>query len=192
MNKMYKDPEVIYELYWGWEISQPEIGEVFGVSQGAIKYWMDVWGIPTRTRAESNRGKSRSEETKKKMSEAHFNPDSYNAEQYGSEVYWRKQREKALERDGYECQLCSTTNQEHKKNHTDNHGLHGHHIIPREEFDFIDDGERDWDEIKKCHRIENVVMLCASCHKGRVEADPQDFTEYHDTRKEEVPTAIDW
>jgi 5-methylcytosine-specific restriction endonuclease McrA len=69
---------------------------------------------------------------------------------YGSN--WSEQREKALERDGWECRDCGTTNEEHLDR--DGQGLHVHHLTKRRKFD-------DYEE---ANRLENLVTLCRDCH----------------------------
>ena len=65
---------------------------------------------------------------------------------------WYLQRKKALKRDSYICQNCSTTRSEHQTEFgTD---LHVHHITPAKEFD--DPEERN--------ALQNLVTLCADCH----------------------------
>lgn len=61
---------------------------------------------------------------------------------------WQQIREKVLKRDGYECQFCGKTDEEHRQE-TDR-GLDVHHIIPQS------DGGED--------RMRNLAALCRSCH----------------------------
>lgn len=57
---------------------------------------------------------------------------------------WKVVRDSAKERDGYECQLCGSSEM-----------LDVHHIKPVREFeDYMD-----------AHTIDNVVTLCRSCHR---------------------------
>jgi len=67
---------------------------------------------------------------------------------------WREQREKALERDDFECRKCG-----------DEESLQVHHRKPRYTY-------RDSDvlEIEESNRLHNLVTLCKTCHWG-VEAD---------------------
>lgn len=62
-------------------------------------------------------------------------------------------REKALERDDYQCQGCGMANEEH----IDQYGaeLHVHHIQPVTTFDVVSDA----------HNVENLVALCLQCHR---------------------------
>ena len=83
------------------------------------------------------------------------------------EENWRQIREKVLERDGYACRFCGTTNEEHLEE-TDR-GLDVHHIIPQK------DGGAD--------TMRNLAALCRSCHRtmeslhgqamGELEADAE-------------------
>jgi PAS domain-containing protein len=65
------------------------------------------------------------------------------------EQNWRQIREKVLERDGYACRFCGTTNEEHLE--VTDRGLDVHHIIPRS------DGGED--------TMRNLAALCRSCHR---------------------------
>lgn len=62
-------------------------------------------------------------------------------------------RETVRERDGFECQYCGLTQQEHLEQYGTR--LHVHHIIPRKQFD----------NPRLSHRKENLVSLCHPCHK---------------------------
>ena len=65
---------------------------------------------------------------------------------------WSEQREKALERDFYQCRVCRIPNREHKRKY--NTGLNVHHQTPRRYFD--DD--------RKANRLRNLITLCCRCH----------------------------
>lgn len=60
---------------------------------------------------------------------------------------WGKARRKALERDGHTCQNCG-------KCRGEVNWLDVHHIIPRREFEDVQDS----------HELSNLVVLCRSCH----------------------------
>lgn len=62
---------------------------------------------------------------------------------------WQQAREDTLDRDGYECQFCGMTNDEHQAKH--DQGLHAHHILKDRE------GGRDVPE--------NLITVCKSCHE---------------------------
>jgi len=49
----YKDPETLRRLYWDEGLSMREIGERFGVTNGAIQHWMDKHEIDRRGISES-------------------------------------------------------------------------------------------------------------------------------------------
>jgi 5-methylcytosine-specific restriction endonuclease McrA len=62
---------------------------------------------------------------------------------------WQEQRQKALERDGYECQECG-------KGEDDAYRLDVHHITPFREFGI----ERH----TEANELDNLRVLCRSCH----------------------------
>lgn len=62
---------------------------------------------------------------------------------------WKQQRKKALERDGYECLLCGTSED-----------LNVHHKTPIRTFDKSTDG---WWRL--ANDLDNLITLCRSCHK---------------------------
>lgn len=66
---------------------------------------------------------------------------------------WQKQRERALERDSYECKSCGVSAEEHKE--TIGVDLHVHHITPA----------RDFDDHKERNKLSNLITLCAACHR---------------------------
>lgn len=80
-----------------------------------------------------------------------FDPDTAEFEPYYGEN-WREQREKALERDNYECRVCGLTNEQHQAAH--DQSLHVHHIQPL----------RTFDEPEDANDVENLVVLCQGCH----------------------------
>jgi len=71
---------------------------------------------------------------------------------------WTRTRRVILERDDYSCRRCGLSNEAHKKQNGS--GLHIHHIIPRINFE----SDEGLDE-KKANHADNLVALCANCHK---------------------------
>jgi DEAD/DEAH box helicase domain-containing protein len=70
---------------------------------------------------------------------------------------WSVQRRKALERDSYACRHCGA--------HADAAGaagLHVHHLRPFRTFGYVP-GQND--AYRRANRLENLVTLCASCHR---------------------------
>lgn len=75
---------------------------------------------------------------------------------------WQEQRRKTLERDGQRCRTCGATARPGA-------GLHVHHIRPFRDYGYIP-GKND--AYKVANQLENLVTLCASCHR-RAEAGQQ-------------------
>jgi len=71
---------------------------------------------------------------------------------------FRRNRQKALERDNYQCQHCGTTSEEHIEKF--GWDLVCHHVYPTWVVGESDD--------KSIHALCNLTMLCESCH-GRYE-----------------------
>jgi len=65
---------------------------------------------------------------------------------------WDKIREKVVERDGYECQICGCNNERHQKEY--DHSLEVHHIQPA----------RTFDDQEEAHDLSNLMTLCRVCH----------------------------
>lgn len=88
---------------------------------------------------------------KRDISAGNFPPepkDTYNT-RHGRQ--FEEMRQRALERDGYECQSCGISNSEHIKDpELFGGGLHVHHKTPT-----TDGGTHD---------LDNLVTLCADCH----------------------------
>lgn len=67
---------------------------------------------------------------------------------------WNEVRRRALERDGYQCRLCTTTRDELGRNPD------VHHITPVREIAAADEHTP-----ADAHFLQNVVCLCPSCHR---------------------------
>lgn len=67
---------------------------------------------------------------------------------------WNETRRQALERDGYECMVCSKSKEEIGRNPD------VHHIIPLRLFIESDEHEKE-----DGHYLENVISLCITCHR---------------------------
>jgi len=90
--------------------------------------------------------------------EDHPSYDGGHESDYGSN--WLAQRRATLERDGYECQLCGMSRDEHY----DEYGfdLDVHHRISISAFDVTEDA----------NELSNLVTACRDCHQSTLEADP--------------------
>jgi len=62
---------------------------------------------------------------------------------------WWKQREKTLERDGYQCRICNIKQK--------NRNPDVHHITPATDWDVKEEHE-------EMNSLSNLVSLCISCH----------------------------
>lgn len=69
---------------------------------------------------------------------------------------WFRQMRAARERDRYRCQICGAAQQALRK------ALDVHHIVPFRDFGYIP-GEND--NYLDANRLENLICLCAACHK---------------------------
>jgi hypothetical protein len=67
---------------------------------------------------------------------------------------WNRVRERALERDGYECAVCGKPKEEIGRNPD------VHHIVPVRAF--VKTEEHD---VEDAHTLKNVVSLCIDCHR---------------------------
>lgn len=67
---------------------------------------------------------------------------------------WNAVRRRALERDGYECVVCSKSKKEIGRNPD------VHHIVPVRQFVASDDHAKE-----DAHYLANVVSLCVDCHR---------------------------
>jgi len=71
---------------------------------------------------------------------------------------WRAQREKALNRDDYQCVRCGKSEKEHLSEFGTS--LHVHHLKPRERF--YNSPDRTLEDADK---LDNLTTLCAPCHR---------------------------
>lgn len=68
-------------------------------------------------------------------------------------------RQKAKERDGYQCVDCGITDEEHReRDDLFGEGLHVHHKIPVMAFG---------SNVEEAHYLENLITVCAEHHRER-------------------------
>lgn len=70
---------------------------------------------------------------------------------------WPEQRQKAMERDDFQCQVCGMENHEHKEE--TGFQLHVHHIQPIRKF-------REGDDVdyQQANALSNLITLCTTHH----------------------------
>lgn len=57
MVEPYKNPNVLYEMYWVKEMNQVDIGNALDCNPGSVSYWMNEHGIETRSGSEALMGR---------------------------------------------------------------------------------------------------------------------------------------
>ena len=77
------------------------------------------------------------------------NSPTWNGGKRHYEGHWLRQRKLALERDGYICQLCGTTQEENGRE------LDVHHIRPYKLFN----------DKNEANQLDNLISLCHHCHR---------------------------
>ncbi|WP_226010454.1 HNH endonuclease signature motif containing protein [Halomicrobium salinisoli] len=71
-------------------------------------------------------------------------------------THWLKQREKALERDNYQCTVCGISDDEHRRRF--GRGIEVHHTVPVRLF-------KQWDKPPEhAHVLRNLTTLCRTHH----------------------------
>jgi transposase len=119
-----------------------EVADHYGVSGSLISKILNQHGVDTTyDHSGSNNGNWKG-----------GSMDSY----YGPN--WSEQRQKRLEKDGYECVVCGMTQREHKNSFGSE--LSVHHLVPRRRF--IDESGFDYE---RANRVDNLVSLCVPCHQ---------------------------
>lgn len=137
-----RDKDLLRELYVEQELSMAAIGEKLDCDPRAVNKWLNRHGIETR---KPGYGSHSGENN------PNWRGGSRQTKNYGET--WPEQREKALERDGYECRGCGLSNEEHLEKYS--RSLSVHHVVPVDEYDDVADA----------HTLENLVSACKSCHR---------------------------
>jgi len=133
------DEDLLYKLHWEDKLKLYEIAERFDVNNRTVSGWFNRRDIPIR----------------EYTGEEAANWQGGYEEYYGPN--WPKQRRKRLDRDGWECVVCSVSNEEHKNRIGTS--LHVHHIQPMREFK-----EENTVDYESANDVENLITLCQSCH----------------------------
>lgn len=148
-------PRAELEEKYNTGLTTAELASEYGVYQQRVWQWLYDYGIERRPPAHGLSGE-----------------DSYgwvdNPIQREYDPLWRKQREKAIERDG-ECARCGMSRSEHR----DEIGrdITVHHLRKARLFDSVD----------KAHELKNLITLCLPCHRAieRFPIDVRHIQEEH-------------
>ena len=93
---------------------------------------------------------------------------------------WYRQREKALERDGYQCIVCGITDDEHRRRF--GRGLEVHHLTPVRLFN-------RWDKPPEhAHVLRNLVSVCRTHHPDA----PGDTVKPDDRELSDILKSMRW
>lgn len=180
--------ELLYDLYRVQNKTTLEIGEMFGLSDGAILYWLRKYGIPAFTSSEITRRylyekggleKARlTQSTMEKRIKSSCIQRGIKIEDFDGFVtteqhmernntYYKEWRTKVFERDNYTCQCC---------------GKHGGNLNAHHLYNFAQYPELKYD-------VDNGVTICPKCHLvnypdsfhslyGEKNNTPEQFYEY--------------
>jgi transposase/predicted RNA-binding Zn-ribbon protein involved in translation (DUF1610 family) len=129
-----EDPDWLYNQYHEQGLSTPDIAEKYGVTPACVGDWMDRHGIDRRGR------KGEDNPMWKGGANDYYGPS------------WYAARRQARERDGYTCQRCGMTDEEHLEEY--HQELHVHHIQPF----------RTFQDHQNANKLDNLITLCRDCH----------------------------
>lgn len=144
------EPERLREMYVENGMSTYRISDQLGCAPSTVFDWLQEHGIRTRS-------------VGSQTGELHHRWKGGGEPYYGEN--WHEQRRKTLRRDGFKCQRCGTTNEEHKEEHEI--GLDVHHIVPLREFDTRENA----------NQLDNLVTLCRRCHNRLETKQPEKVRE---------------
>ena len=135
------DVELLIEKYEKGD-SYRDISKEFGITSGFINTILEDNGVDIRSKDEHFSVKG----------EEHPAWKDGTVDWYGSK--WQDIRKLAIKRDDYKCVECNMTVEEH----VDEWGkdIEVHHKKPVREFE----------NIEKAHRLDNLKTLCVSCHRN--------------------------
>lgn len=131
--KELSERRILRDLYVEQKFSVWQLGDKLGVNGRTVWWWLHYHGIETR-------GYKDGDQVRELLLGRHRSGQ------------WEKQRKKALERDGYACRWCRTSESEHEE--VCGRSLDVHHIIPYSSFD----------DPKKANVLGNLFTVCRSCH----------------------------
>ena len=131
---------ILRKLYVDEGLSTIEIAELFGIFSSTVLNKLKKHGIPTRNKGVP-KGRRLSPKTEFKSGEQHPNWKGGKTIRYYNQREFLKFRKSILARDGYTCQLCGNKEKQ----------LIAHHLIPY--------------RISKNNDVENLITVCAHCHR---------------------------
>ena len=71
-RKSWQNRDCLYKKYWIEKLPMIKIADICNCAENTIFYWMKKFGIPRRTLSEAQKDKSQSEETKRRIKQAHI------------------------------------------------------------------------------------------------------------------------
>lgn len=131
----------LQELYVDEKLSAVEIADRVGCSTNIVYSWLDRYGIERREPGRHLVG-ARGDE----------HPTWKGGHEENRGHTWRRQRERTLLRDEYQCQTCGLTNEEHLEEYDQE--IHVHHIERYSSFE----------SCVEANKLSNLITLCRPCH----------------------------
>lgn len=134
------DEDRLRQLYVKEDLSIPKVADRMSVTYAVVYRALKHFGFEITRKFQTGPNH-------------HWWREENRRDKYYSSKEWRELRERRIEKDKYECVACGHSRQNHKEEFGCD--LHVHHITPVEQFDNREDADY----------IENLITLCASCHR---------------------------